>query len=261
MSWTRFNIVIALYFILINLLFATMYYFTGIEGLQGVQGTTAFDRYLEAFFFSTQTLSTVGFGRLSPAAHLTSTIAAIESVFGLLGFALATGLLYARFSRPVARLRFSTNALIAPFREGRAFQFRIVNRISNGQISDMECRVSLAKIEVENGIPLRRFRPLELEVKRALFFPMVWTVNHPIDENSPLYGMTEKQLHECQAEFLINLSGFDDTFSQTVNKRFSYTADELVFGAKFKTLIQQNENGETVQDLRLLSDYEMAPLP
>jgi inward rectifier potassium channel len=256
MKWQKFNLFIILYFITINLLFASLYYYTGVEGLKGIDATTEFDKFLEAFFFSTQTLSTVGFGRISPATHMASSIAAVESVIGLLGFALATGLLYARFARPVAKILFSHNAIIAPFKEGKAFQFRIANKMRNSQITDMSCRVTVAKMEIENGVPVRRFRSLDLEVPNIVFFPMAWTINHPIDENSPLYGMSEKDMQQADLEFLISLNGFDDTFSQNVSSRHSYTYDELVFGAKWTSLFGQNERGQTTQDLTKLSLYE-----
>lgn len=227
-----------------------------MEGLKGVEATSEADKFLEAFYFSTQTFSTVGFGRISPVGNLTSSIAAIESLVGLLGFALATGLLYGRFSRPVARIMFSKNAIIAPYKEGKAFQFRLANKMRNSQISDMSCRVTVAKLENENGQPIRRFRILELEVKNIIFFPMTWTINHPIDENSPLYGMTEKDMHEADLEFMISLSGFDDTFSQNVTTRYSYTHEELVYGAKWISVFSTNEQGQTSQDLNKLSLFE-----
>lgn len=259
MSWKKFNSIVFLYFILINLFFATLYYCTGMEGLKGVEATTELDKFLEAFYFSTQTFSTVGFGRISPVGNLTSSIAAIESLVGLLGFALATGLLYGRFSRPVARLIFSKNAIIAPFKEGKAFQFRLANKMRNSQISDMNCRITLAKLENENGQLIRRFRVLELEVKNIIFFPMTWTINHPIDENSPLYGMTEKDMKDADLEFMISLSGFDDTFSQNVTSRYSYTHEELIYGAKWVSVFSTNENGQTSQDLNKLSLFEKHP--
>jgi inward rectifier potassium channel len=256
MSWRKFNTVVFLYFLLINLLFATCYYFTGIEGLKGVEAASKWDQFLEAFFFSTQTFSTVGFGRISPSGHLTSSIAAIESLAGLLGFALATGLLYGRFSRPVARLIFSKNAIIAPFKDGMAFQFRLANRMSNSQLTDVSCNVTVAKLEVENGVKIRRFRPIELELKNVVFFPMVWNINHPIDENSPLYGMSLKDMEEADVEFLISLSGFDDTFSQNVNARHSFTHEELIYGAKWTSVFSTNEKGQTSQDLNKISNFE-----
>ncbi len=256
MSWRKFNFFVFLYFVIINLFFASLYYLTGTEGLKGIEATTESDKFLEAFFFSTQTFSTVGFGRISPFGHISSTIAAIESIVGLLGFALATGLLYGRFSRPIARILFSKNAIIAPFKEGKAFQFRLANKIRNSQITDMSCSVTLAKFENEKGTLIRRFIPLDLEIKNIIFFPMTWTVNHIIDENSPLFGMTENELKDAEVEFMISLNGFDDTFSQTVTSRHSFTHEELVYGAKWISVFSQNENGQTSQDLNKISEFE-----
>ncbi len=256
MTWWKFTLFVVVYFIVINLLFTCLYYFTGPDGLKGIEGTTEYDKFLGAFFFSTQTFSTVGFGSISPSSHTASSIAALESMIGVLGYALATGLLYGRFSRPKVRLLFSDHAIIAPFKNGKAFQFRIANKMRNSQISDMECRVTLAKLENENGVMIRRFRPLELELKKIVFFPMTWTINHPIDENSPLWGMTEKDLIESDAEFMILLNGFDDTFAQTVNTRYSYTYEEVIYGAKFVSVFGQNKNGQVVQDLNKISQFE-----
>jgi len=260
MSWRKFNLIVFIYFVVINLFFAFLYYFSGMEGLKGWEAQTEIDKFLEAFFFSTQTFSTVGFGRISPGNNFASSIAAIESLVGLLGLALATGLLYGRFSRPVARLMFSKNAIIAPFKDEKAFQFRLANKMRNSQITDMTCRVTVALFETENGVKMRRFRPLELELKNIIFFPMTWTINHPINEDSPLWGMTLADMVEADVEFLVSLTGFDDTFSQTVNSRYSYTHEELIYGAKFISVFSTNSKGQTSQDLRKISDYELVKL-
>ncbi len=260
MSWRKFNFIVFIYFVVINLFFAFLYYFSGMEGLKGWEANNETDKFLEAFFFSTQTFSTVGFGRISPGNNLSSSIAAIESLVGLLGLALATGLLYGRFSRPVARLMFSKNAIIAPFKDEKAFQFRLANKMRNSQITDMTCRVTVALYETENGVKMRRFRPLALELKNIIFFPMTWTINHPINEDSPLWGMTLADMVEADVEFLISLTGFDDTFSQTVNSRYSYTHEELIYGAKFISVFSTNSKGQTSQDLRKISEYEVVKL-
>ncbi|MGB3948722.1 MAG: ion channel [Bacteroidia bacterium] len=257
MKWFGFYSIITSYFIIINLLFATLYYVTGIDGLRGVEGDSDFDKFWEAFFFSTQTISTVGFGRLSPGSHVASAIAAFESLLGLLGFAVVTGLIYGRFARPKARIMFSEKAILAPFKDKTAFQFRIANRMRNSQITDIEARITVAKFELENGVLIRRFRPMELEIKRIMFFPMTWTINHPIDENSPLYGMTLNDLKKAEAEFMILLNGFDDTFSQNVSARYSYVSDELAEGVKFISVFGENDKGQITQDLSKLSAFEI----
>jgi inward rectifier potassium channel len=257
MSWRKFNFIVLAYFFTINLFFTFCYYLVGTDGLNGIDVVGKTDKFWNVFFFSTQTLSTVGFGRISPVSHLVSAIAAIESLVGLLGFAIATGLLYGRFSRPQTHIIFSKNAIIAPFKDITAFQFRIVNKMRNSQITDLSARIIVAKYETENGVKIRRFRPLELELSTITFFPLSWTVNHPITENSPIHGMNLEELKEANAEFLIILNGFDDTFSQTVHRRFSYTVDEIVFGAKFVSVFAENEKGETVQDINKISTYEL----
>ncbi len=256
MSWLKFNTIILAYFILLNLFFATLYYSTGMEGLAGIEANSNFDKFVEAFYFSTQTSTTVGFGRVSPISHTANAIAAVEALIGVMGFALFTGLLYGRFSRPKSKILFSKNAIIAPFKEGKAFQFRIANKMRNSQLTDMQCRVTVAKFEIENGIKIRRFRTLELELPKIVFFPMTWTINHPIDENSPIYDMTEKDFEETDTEFLILLTGFDDTFSQNVNTRYSFTYKELIYGAKFVSVFSDTNQGKVAQDLNKLSDYE-----
>jgi inward rectifier potassium channel len=257
MSWKKFNLIVLAYFFSINIFFTLIYYIVGIDGLNGIDISTPANKFWSVFFFSTQTLSTVGFGRMSPVGHLVSAVAAVESLVGLLGFAIATGLLYGRFSRPQTHIIFSKNAIIAPFKDATAFQFRIVNKMRNSQITDMSARIIVAKFEIENGVKIRRFKQMELELNTITFFPLMWTVNHPINENSPIYGMNFKELKEAHAEFLIILNGFDDTFSQTVHKRFSYTIDELVCGAKFAGVFSENEKGEVVQDINKISDYEL----
>lgn len=256
MSWRKFNFCIIFYFIIINLIFACCYYLAGMRGLRGDEAITDSDKFLEAFFFSTQTFSTVGFGRLSPGNNLTSTIAAIESLVGLLGFALATGLLYGRFSRPKARILFSENAIIAPFKGGKAFQFRLANKIRNSQITDINCNVTVALLETENGIQVRRFRPLELEISHIVFFPMTWTINHPIDENSPLFGMSAQDMENADVEFMISINGFDDTFAQTVSSRHSFTHEELIYGAKWISVFGSDKRGRTSQYMEKISLYE-----
>jgi inward rectifier potassium channel len=259
--WRIFNLIILAYFFCMNALFATLYYMAGMEHMHGSKSTDELGKFFDGFFFSAQTLTTVGYGGLSPGSQLMNTIAAVEALIGVLGFALITGLLYGRFSRPNAKIIYSKNAIIAPFRNGTAFQFRLANQIRNGQLIDVECRLTVSFLEDENGKKVRRFRPLELEVKNINFFPMTWTINHIITPESPIYRMNEKDLEEADAEFMILLTGFDDTFSQTVNSRSSYKYFETIYGARFTSVFSFDEKGRTVQDLSLISVYEHTELP
>ncbi len=261
MSWRRFNTIVLAYFALMNSIFASLYYLVGMEHMNGSRSLTEIGKFMDGFFFSAQTLTTVGYGGLSPGNHIMNAIASLEALFGVLGFALITGLLYGRFSRPIAKILFSKNAIVAPFKDGTAFQFRLANQIRNGQLIDVECRLSVAMLEEENGSKIRRFHPLELEVKKINFFPMTWTINHIITESSPIYGFNEKDLEEADVEFMILFTGFDDTFSQTVNARYSYKSFDTVYGAKFTSVFSFDESGKTIQDLNLLNVYEKTELP
>jgi len=255
-SWTKFIFIVAVGYVVLNLFFAVIYYLMGVDtSLTGTITETQFDKFLEAFFFSAQSFTTVGYGRISPVGFWGSMIAAFESLIGLLALALATGLLYGRFSRPAAKVLFSEKALIAPFNDMTAFQFRIANK-NRSEIIDAEVRVMMSMLEIKNGTPYRKFYDLLLEYDKINFFSLVWTVNHPIDKQSPLYSLTEEDLHKGQAEFIILLQGFDDTFSQNIHSRSSYRYDEIIWGSKFANIFGFDEDRRTTVSLDRISDVE-----
>lgn len=259
MSWSKFLLLIISLYAIANLIFAAIYMAIGIHHLAGITGQTSFDQFWEAFFFSSQTLTTLGYGRMSPMGNLASTVAAIESMMGLLGFAMATGLLYGRFSRPEARILYSSKAVIAPYRDNqRGLMFRIANKRSNQLI---EVEVEFLMAIQEQGSTTRSYYPLNLERKKISMFPLSWTIVHPIDENSPLWGREEQELHVGNAEFIILVKAFDDTFSQTVYSRSSYSSHEILWGAKFLPMFSLLESGKTRLDLRLIDTVEKADLP
>jgi inward rectifier potassium channel len=253
MGGFRFLGLLFLGFLATNLLFAAIYLGLGMEHFVRTGGAGRLDRMLDAFFFSAQTLTTVGYGHISPGSHLVSAVAALESLLGLLSFALATGLLYGRFSRPHAKMRFSRQGVVAPYREGRAFMFRFVNRRSN-QLIEVEATVVLSYLD-EDGTT-RRYATLPLERNRINLFPTSWTVVHPIDEASPLAGLTDEDLRRVQAEFIVLIKAFDDTFSQSIYQRTSYTADEVLWGARFKPMSTLAADGATEMNVDLVDATE-----
>jgi len=172
----------------------------------------------------------------------------VESFIGLLALALATGILFARFSRPTAKIIFSKNAVIAPYKNISAFMFRITNARKN-QLIEVEAKLNFSRFEMVDGHMLRRFYQLPLERQKVVFFPLSWTVVHPIDEKSPLFGWSDRMLKEAGAEFLILLTGIDETFSQQVHARSSYAADEIVWSAKFRNLYDHPEHANLAIDL------------
>jgi inward rectifier potassium channel len=254
-SWPKFILIIFSGYVALNLIFALIYYLIGTDHLLGMIASTEFEKFAEAFFFSAQSFTTVGYGRISPVGMLSSIVASLEALAGLLALALATGLLYGRFSRPIPKIIYSRNALIAPFKDTKGFMFRIANK-QKSQMVDVEVRVMLSIFESNNGNRSREFYGLELEYDKINFFPTLWTVNHPIDKKSPLFGLDGEILIENKAEFLVLLKGFDDTFSTTVHDRFSYTAEEVVYGAKFVNIYGVDEEGNGTVALERISDYE-----
>lgn len=254
MRWWKFNSLVFLAYLLVNLLFASVYYVIGMEHFGGVTELRPVDRFFDAFIFSAQTISTVGYGHIYPTGFAASSVAALESLLGLLGFALATGLLYGRFSRPVAKIVFSNNALIAPYRGINGLMFRIANKRTN-QLIEVEVQVVVALNVQEDERLVRRFFELELERKKVNFFPLSWTIVHPIDEKSPIWGFTHEDLENAEAEFLVLIKAFDDTYSQNVHTRYSYTPEEVLWDKKFVNIIHQDAEGKTVLELDQIHDY------
>lgn len=259
MSWTKFNLIVVGSYIITNLFFAGLYELIGVENLAGVTGKTPIEKFEDAFFFSAQTLTTLGYGRINPTGNLASTVAAIESMVGLLGFALATGLLYGRFSRPRARLAFSNNAVIAPYQGINGWMFRFASK-SHSELLDAEVNVILTRIVNEDGQETRKFFPLELERNKITMLSMSWTIVHPIDEKSPMKDLTYTDLEKSDAEFLVFFKAFDDTFADTIHSRTSYRYHQVVFGAKFVTIIGTGNDGSPQLDFSGISNFEKAEL-
>ena len=260
MSWTQFLGWVLLFYLVENVLFAGIYMLVGAENLKGADDRVFYGPFWKAFFFSAQTLTTVGYGHIAPNSFLTSAIAAFESMLGLLAFALATGLLYGRFSRPVAHIRFSKEAVFAPYLDVNGWMFRIINARAN-QLIDVQVEVSLSRLETKpDGTPFRRYYGLNLERHKVSFFPTNWTLVHPITTDSPLHGCTSKDLAESDAEFLILLWATDDTFSQVVHSRYSYRYDEVRWGHKFRPMFNGSQAGMVTVDLNGLDNTDPAPL-
>jgi inward rectifier potassium channel len=258
MRWSRFlGLVLLLYFVS-NICFGAMYASFGDAGL--VDTTSSMDSmFLRGFFFSVQTFATIGYGTIHPLGLLPNLLVTVESYYSLIANALITGLVFARFARPTARIIFSDVAVIAPYQGITAFMFRIVNSRSN-QLIEMRALVTFARFVEENGRRVRKFDVLALERRSVTFFPLTWTVVHPIDEGSPLFGCTMEDLVAADAEFLILLTATDETFATVVHQRSSYKPSEILFGHKFVS-IYNNHPGETVSiDVRRLSKVDRAEI-
>lgn len=261
LSRWKFLLLIFTVYMLINLIFAGIYFAIGTEHLNGVNHGSTLKNFSEVFFFSTQTFTTVGYGRISPVGFATSFVATFEAFLGLLSFALATGLFYGRFSRPKAFIRFSDNAVIAPFKDGTALMFRIAP-YKNNDLAELKAEVTLAMQVEENGKMVNKFYDLELQFSELNALASSWTIVHPINEKSPLYGFSESDLKNTKIEMLAFIRGFDTIFSNTVMTRYSYISNEIVWGAKFKMMFYPNEDKtRTILDLGKMNDIEKVELP
>ena len=255
MSWPRFVALVVVLYLLVNGLFAAAYAAGGAGSIAGAEGGTFWARLVETFFFSVQTFSTVGYGGLAPTSLYANLVMTAQSVTGLLAVALVTGIVFARFSHPMADIVFSRHAIIAPYRGITGFEFRIANSRRN-QIVDLEARVIFASLDA-NRSGKRSFRELSLERDKVSFFPLSWTVVHPIDEASPLASLDAGELETMDAEFLILISGFDETFSQIVHKRSSYKAHELRWDVNFASMFEIDSSDRPVaMDIRRIHDLE-----
>lgn len=260
MSWTKFVVITFLFYATLNFVFAFIYLLIGVdnEHFSGMNLSSSHSQFWDAFFFSAQTLTTVGYGRIAPVSFSASWVSSLESLLGLMIFAIITGLLYGRFSRPNPRILFSKNALFAPYLDVNALMFRIVNERSN-QIINIEVNVVFSRIEEKNGASSRRYYGLTLERSKVNFFPTNWTIVHPITEDSPLFGETAESLAKSDAEILVAIQGVDDTFADTIYTRVSYLHSEMVWGAKFTPMLD-SEGDTYFLDLNKIDEYEKTSL-
>ena len=252
----KFIGVILLFYVTINLLFTSVYLLVGTDQLQGMIGAEPWVKFKEVFFFSTQTFTTVGYGRVNPTGDGVNIIASIESLTGLLSLAIATGLIYGRFARPRAYLIFSEHALISPYKDGKALMFRFVNYKNNHSLTDVELKVTVGLKITENGNSIFNYYTLPLERDKVDSLPMNWTVVHPIDENSPFNGFTPEDMKIADVEVYALIRGFDDVFSDMVQQRISYTYNEILFNRKFVRMFKDSEDGKTtILELDKLSHH------
>ena len=255
-SWPKFLGYVAAAYVVLNAVFGAAFVACDAGALTGFSNEAPMERFTRAFFFSVHTLATIGYGNIVPVTMAANILVAFESLVGLLGFAIIAGIMFARFARPRAEIAFSEVAVIAPYRGKSALMFRIVNKKRN-EIAEMEAKVLLARRKRGGEATDREFIPLKLERDRVVFFPLAWTIVHPIDETSPLNTCSPNDLRALDAELLILLNGFDETFSQTVHTRSSYKVDEIVWGATFRNMFNPIDPDGTVSvDIRKLHEVD-----
>ena len=260
LSNLKFFSLVFLFYVSINFLFALLYCAIGVNHLGGMDAANDLEKFGEAYFFSAQTFTTVGYGRINPTGFITSAVAAFEALIGLLSFALATGLLYGRFSKPKAYLRFSHNAVLAPFRDGLAVMMRVAP-YKNNNLTDAEAKVTAGLMVEENGKMINKFFQMDLEYKTVNSLTLSWTIVHPITEDSPFYKFTKDDFANTKGEILLFVKAFDDMFSNTVVARTSYTLQELVIGARFIPMYHRSpDDASTILDLEKLNSFVEADI-
>lgn len=262
LTTTRFIVYMFSGYLLINLIFAVIFYFIGIEHLTGIDKSSPLKEFIDVFFFSSQTFTTVGYGRIAPVGFLASLVATLEAFLGLLGFAIATGLFYGRFSRPRAFLKFSKIALIAPYQDVTALMFRMAS-YKNNALSDGEVILTTAIETTENGEVKSNFYNLNVELRKINTLSLNWTIVHKIDEDSPFYGFTEEDFQDkdTDIEIIVQVRAFDEVFANTVVQRTSYINSEIVYGAKFVKMYDSSEDNQTtILDLSKINDYQKVTL-
>lgn len=251
----QFIVTIIVFFFSINLVYTGIYWLIGPDQFTGFITNTPVGIFKELYFFSTETFTTVGYGRVNPIGDAANLVASVEAMSGFLSFALATGLIYGRFARPRAHLAFSDHAVIAPYRDKMGLMFRFVCYKQNHALTDVIVQVTLAMLLNENGKPQYKYYNLTLERSKIDSMPMNWTVVHAIDEESPLAGFTKEDLQSTDMEIYVLVRGFNEVYGNMVQQRTSYTYHEIEYNRKFIPMYHETANG-TVLELHKLSKHE-----
>src|SRR5471032_1436668 len=242
-SWPKFLLSCVAVYTAINIIFATAFLLCGSAALTGESAQELGGAAWRAFFFSVETFATIGYGDVTPIGFPAHVVMYAESLTALMSQALITGLLFARFSRPTAAIKFSSQMVVAPFKGGRGLMMRMANMRDN-QIIDLTARINCNWLEQGVAGLGRKFQLLELERSEVMLFPLAWTLVHPITEGSPLWGLTDEDLKKAEFEFLVLVTGIDETFSQQVHARSSYKPTEIIWGAKFRNIFNPpDDNG------------------
>lgn len=253
----KFITLIVIFYLCINLLYTIVYLLIGTDGqFQGMIASTQWQKIKEVYFFSTETFTTVGYGRVNPVGDAANFVASIEAMSGFLSFAIATGLIYGRFSKPKSYLVFSDHALVAPYQDKTAMMFRFVSYKDNHILTNVDIKVNIGLKVQENSNDVYKFYDLNLERSHVDSLPMNWTVVHPIDDSSPFMGFSFEDMKTADVELYVLVRAFDDVYSNVVLQRTSYTFDEIKFNKKFIPMYRESNDGKTtILELHKLNEY------
>lgn len=251
-SWFRFFLLILIGFIVINSFFAALYLLIGVDNFHSSADHLLLD-FLNAFFFSAQTITTVGYGSMSPSGVLAGLVSTFEALTGLLSFSFITGLLYGRFSMPRSFVKFSDQMVLRPFKKGHALMFRIMNTKETPMIKPT-VTVTMSLVEPKNGSFATNYYQLALERSQINYLPTTWTLVHEITENSPFYDYKPAEIPALKGEIIVMASYFDESFNQEVHRVFSYTLDEIEIDHEFIKAFEFDVEGYTVLDHKKLNE-------
>lgn len=249
MPWSLFFLMFATVFLGVNAIFASLYLLVPGSVMGAHKGS-----FLDAFFFSVETFGSIGYGVLSPKTTYANAIMTCKSFTAIVNIAVVTGVIFARFSRPFARVIFSDVAVIVPFDGTPTLMFRAANQRAN-QILDATATVSLARqMTTKEGITMRRFEELKLVRAGTPLFSLSWTIMHKIDETSPLYGVTIDTLYDFEMDIIVLLRGMDETLSQMIYARHAFEADDILFDRRFVDVLHMGDTGRMEVDLHHFHD-------
>ena len=259
-SWFQFYLVLFIAFVIANFLFASVYMMLGTDALRSADMNSGVSHFWECVFFSVHTMTTVGYGNLYPSGFTSNVVSGIEAMTGLLGFSIATGMVYGRFSRPTAKIIYSPQAIVVPYHNHtNALMFRIAN-LRSGVMMDIEAQVLLTFIEKKGDQFMRRYYGMQLERSTVSYLPLTWTLVHPINEQSPLYGKNVEEHKNMMLEIMVTIKGFDETYGDNVHSRYSYLYEDIVWGAKFLPAFHVHKEGAAVLDIEKIGLYERVDL-
>ncbi len=250
-SWPKLFVLVVLAYAAVNAAFALAYLALG-DGIENARHGS----FGDAFFFSVQTLATIGYGTMAPRTIAANVLVSAEALLGLLGLALVTGLTFAKFSRPTSRVLFSRIATVAPYDGVPSLLFRLANERAT-QIVDAHLEVTIVRSELTaEGEQVRRMHDLPLRRSRSAFFALTWTAVHRIDASSPLLGATPESMARTETDIVISLTGFDESLAQTVHARHVYRPSQVVFGVRFRDVLSDLPDGTRSIDYRRFHEVE-----
>lgn len=252
LSWPIFLLLIFIFYSLVNFVFAGIYFLIGPEQINGIEPGPSWSLFLQCYFFSVQSFTTVGYGGLHPTGFGASFLAGIEALSGLLTFAIITGLVYSKFSIPGKHIISSNNLLFAPYKEIKSIQVRIANE-NQYDLLDIEANLIVAYIPEQSKA--RVVRTLPLEIKKIAMFPLSWTLVHPLNEESELRNFSREEFLRLNFEFILLVRAYDEGTGRTIKSIHSYDKSDFVFNAKFKPMFELKD-GKTYLHLDKINEIE-----